>query len=436
MRREILSGKLRQGERLPSKRALCEEYGVSVTTVENAYGQLIAEGYVRAAERSGYFVQYSGDAFKFPENKHTHVPASVSTESEPKNTVSSIPASAEIFPLSVWAKLMRTVILEKNSELLKPTDPGGALELRTAISELLRRTRGLECPPKHIIIGAGTEHLYNMIFQLLGSGLNYGIEDPCFDKLAKIYGLIGARFERIPLDEQGIIPAEIVKHNVDAVHISPAHHFPTGIVMPISRRSELLKAAESGKLFIIEDDYDSELRFSGKPLPTMFEMDHSGRVVYVNTFSQTIAPSVRISYMCLSEALYRQWESKLGFYSSPVPAFEQYILARFISDGTFERHLLRSKRLYKQIREGVMSLILSFEGVEIFEENAGLHFTIKVKYGGRQSSRIALKCRKFGIEVTELKSFFHDKKACPVGLYLVNYANADTQLMRESGIIK
>ncbi len=411
---DILSGKMSEGEKLPSKRALSEQLQISVITVENAYSQLIAEGYVRAAERSGYFVQYSGGAVALPS---IAIPGETAEETD-----DSAPAPSGQFPFSVWTRLMRSVILEKGTALLRPVPCGGAEELRRAISGYLYRARGFYQPPERIITGAGTEYLYNLLIQLLGRDKRYGIENPGYEKLPKIYALNDVAFEYVSLDKSGMIVDELYKKRVEAAHISPAHHYPTGIVMPISRRREIMRwAEEDGRRFIIEDDYDSELRWSGKPLPTMFGTDTTGRIIYMNTFSQTIAPSVRISYMCLSEELYGLWREKLGFYACSVPAFEQYTLARFISEGYFERHINRSKKRFRRIRDLVLQLISRYPDIGVSEENAGLHFTISA---GQSAAEMTEVCTQCGIRITPLAYYYADKN-CAGELYVVNYGGAD-----------
>lgn len=425
LRDDILSGRIGEGKKLPSKRTLSEQLQVSLITVENAYSQLIAEGYVRSAQRSGYFVQYSGGAVKLPERR-----AEPSTYSDDlsKDTEQTPQPSAKLFPFSVWSRLMRSVILEQNTRLLQPVKNGGAYELRAAISDYLYRARGFYTPPERIIIGSGTEYLYNLLIQLLGHDKRYGVEDPGFPKLPKIYALNNVSFEYISLDGSGMRIDELYTKNVDIAHISPAHHFPTGIVMPISRRREILDWAAGGERFVIEDDYDSEFRRSGKPVPTIFGTDDTQRVIYINTFSQTISPSVRISYMCLSESLYGQWREKLGFYACSVPALEQYTLARFISEGYFERHINRTKKRFRRVCELVTELISRYPGVRISEENAGLHFTAKAPKG---SAQMIEDCGKCGVKVTNLSEYYADSSQCPDDLFLVNYANADEQRISE-----
>ena len=424
IRGDILSGRIAEGKKLPSKRALAEQLQVSVITVENAYSQLIAEGYVRAAQRSGYFAAYSGEAIEKPKVKPRKLPNNV------KKGEAELPPSAgeDIFPFSVWTRLMRSVILEKGTRLLQPVDNGGAYELREAISGYLYRVRGFYTPPENIIVGSGTEYLYNLLIQLLGRDKVFGVEDPGFPKLAKIYALNNARFEYIPLDSSGMRVDELFKRRVDIAHISPAHHFPTGIVMPISRRREILNWAENGGRYIVEDDYDSEFRRSGKPVPTIFGSDDFSRVIYINTFSQTIAPSVRISYMCLSDELRERWRKKLGFYACSVPAFEQYTLARFISEGYFERHINRAKKRFRRICELSERLISSFGSVKISEENAGLHFTVKL---AENVPELVQKSAECGIKVTPLSSYYASCSTCERDLFLVNYAGADEERLAE-----
>lgn len=413
---DILSGRLSFGDKLPSKRACAERHGVSVVTAENAYAQLIAEGYIRSQQRSGYYVQYSGGVV---EPMPSVVPEKFPEEPQPQQK------GDNGFPFTVWAKLMRTVILEKGTAILQPVRHGGAEELRLAISDYLYRTRGFYAAPSRIIVGSGTEYLYNLLVQFLGRDKTYAVEEPGYDKLSKIYALWGVRCEHIPLDSQGM-SAEILRESgAQVAHISPAHHYPTGIVTSISRRREIMEWAAKSNGYIIEDDYDSEFRWSGQPVPSMFGMDNIGRVIYINTFSQTIAPSVRISYMCLPLELCERWERVMGFYSCPVPAFEQYTLARFISLGYFERHINRTKKRFRRIRELVLALMRSYKEVEdITEENAGLHFTAAIK---NHAEIISKECADCGIRILPLENFYSNKAMQPEGKFVVSYAAADEE---------
>lgn len=426
IKQDILCGRLSHGEKLPSKRSIAENSGVSLVTVENAYAQLIAEGYVKARERSGYYVHFRGEAF--PVN--TAKPAAPPVFGE-RSDIALEKTDDNAFPFTVWARLMRSVILEKGSAILRPVRNGGAEELCTALSDYLYRARGFYVPPEQIIVGSGTEYLYNLLIQLFGRDKCVGVENPGYEKLPKIYELNGVKCEHIELDDEGMSIEALAKSSVDIAHISPAHHYPTGIVMPISRRLAIMNWAEqkSGR-YIIEDDYDSEFRWGGKPVPTMFGMDSGGRVVYINTFSLTIAPSVRISYMCLPNELYKLWHKRLGFYSCSVPSFEQYTLARFISEGYFERHINRTKKRYRRVREKVLRLVESFgNAVTTSEENAGLHFTMTIY---SEAAVIIPLCESCGLRVTPLSEYYRNPEEAPRGSYIVNYHSADEEKLAKA----
>lgn len=423
IKHEILDGKLPDGTRLPSKRAQAERLGVSVITVENAYAQLLAEGYIAARERSGYYV-CAGDIHEPaapPADTSEYIPEEPAMQSYAGNTV---------FPFSVWTKLMRTVILEKGSAILSPVPPGGVPELQRAISAHLKSFRGIEVPPHRIIVGAGTEYLNDLLVKLLGKNLTYAVENPGYHKPARIYRINGALCIPVGLDEQGISADELYYNNADVAHISPAHHFPTGIVMPISRRMELMRWAARRNGYIIEDDYDSEFRWSGRPVPAMFGLDTSDRVIYMNTFSMTIAPSVRIGYICLPTELYERWRERMGFITCPVPAFEQYTLARFIEGGHFERHINRMRKHYRSIRESTLRLAEHFQAHNSAPENAGLHFLMKIP----ENSPLNGIYNACGIQISSLAEHFDEGTEIPAdaaGKYVVNFAGADDKKLAE-----
>ncbi len=418
----ILSGKLKKGERLVSKRSIAEQFGVSVVTAENAIAQLIAEGYITAVQRSGYFIQYSGAG----EMEASAEPVSYHPVPDDNTPLSG---AAALFPFSVWAKLMRSVIAEQDTRLLKPVGSEGVYALRSAISDYLYRCRNMRVSPDNIVIGAGSEYLYNLIIQLLGRELEYGVENPCYDKPVRIYKLNEVSICGIDVDEYGISAEKLRESSADVAHISPAHHFPSGAVMPIARRSEIMKwAEEKDGRYIIEDDYDSEFRRTGLPVPAIFSMETGGRVIYINTFSQTIAPSVRISYMCLPDGLMKRWREKMSFYSCPVPAFEQYTLAKFISEGYFERHINRTKKyIYKNL-ELIISAMAS-DNIKIHEVSDGLHFTATVKENAEEFITKAEKC---GMKIRRLSDYYINGGENHADDYVVSYANADEE--RFSGI--
>ena len=378
---DILTGRLTAGEKLPSKRALAAHLEVSVITVKNAYEQLMAEGYLTGVEKKGYFV-----SSVLPPLPSQPPPVTQDAPEPGERTwfldlvTNSI--DAEDFPFTVWARLMRQTILEQGTGLLHPTPPQGAWALRRAIADHLRQFRGMAVGAEQIIVGAGTEVLYSLLVQLLGREPTYGVEDPGYGKIARIYRACGASVAAVPLDGDGLSVQELRRSGADVVHISPSHHYPTGRVMPIARRQELLRwAQEKPERIILEDDYDSEFRFTLRPIPTLQSIDRAGRVIYVNTFSRTLAPSLRISYMVLPKSLTERYRAQLGFYSSTVPAMEQHTLARFLDEGYFEAHINRMRKSYRAQRDAVIDTILQSplgEHCRVSGEDAGLHFLLTI----------------------------------------------------------
>ena len=401
IRGDILSGALAPGERLPSKRALAQNLEVSKITVETAYAQLLAEGYIRAQEKVGYFVEHQ---------PQPQAPKAVLEKEEIANErplLDLTGAGTEKFPFSVWSRLQREVMLDYGEKLLLPLPPQGIPELRLAIAEHLAGFRGMQVNPDQVIIGAGTDFLYNLLIQLLGRDKIYAVEDPGYGKIARIYEAGGVRCMAVPMDGRGVRPEAL--GDAQVLHISPAHHFPTGLVTPVDRRQELLNWARCGDGYIIEDDYDSEFRFDAHPKPTMQSLDHSGRVIYMNTFSKSLAPSIRISYMILPPALMGEFRERLGFYSCTVSSFEQYTLARFLRRGHFEKHINRMRKFYRNRRNQVMEALMACphrEKLTIREEDAGLHFLLRVDTD-LSDRALTDHWAQFGVRVRALSSYYH-----------------------------
>ena len=431
---DILTGRLAAGEKLPSKRTLADHLELSVITVKNAYEQLIAEGYIYSRERSGYFVS----AMDWPLSAAAAAPQKIS-QLPPRPTwfldFASASPEPDDFPFTVWSRLMRQTILEQGTRLLEPTPYNGAEELRRAIAAYLHQFRGMTVDPEQIIVGAGTEFLYNIIIQLLGREKCYAVEDPGYSKISQIYAQNGVRLVRVGLDEAGLSVRALRREPADIVHLSPSHHYPTGIVMPIARRRELLRwAEESAERCILEDDYDSEFRFVGRPIPTLFSTDESQRVIYLNTFSKTIAPSIRISYMLLPPRLLERYREKLGFYACTVSSFEQYTLAEFIRQGRYEQHLSRMKNRYRQRRDAVIRLIGESrldERARIMEQDAGLHFLLRLETAlpdGELQRRAAAR----GLRLAMLSDYDSRPSAGRAHILVVNYAGMDLSRLPEA----
>jgi len=423
---DILSGRLTAGEKLPSKRALAAHLEVSVITVKNAYEQLMAEGYLTGVEKKGYFVSA---VLPSP----AAVPASPDQPPPPREPVwfldlATNSIAAEDFPFTVWARLMRQTILEQGTGLLRSTPPQGAWALRQAIAAHLRQFRAMEVTAEQIIVGAGTEVLYNLLVQLLGRDRLYGVEDPGYGKIAHIYRAAGAEVTALPLDEAGVSAEALRRSDADVVHISPSHHYPTGLVMPIARRQELLRwAQEVPARVILEDDYDSEFRFVGRPIPTLFSIDGGEQVVYLNTFSKTIAPSIRISFMVLPRRLLADFRQKLGFYACTVSAFEQYTLAQFLAGGWYEKHLSRMRKHYRQKRDAVIAAVHQSPlapYAAITEEDAGLHFLLRLD-GAPSDEVLRREAEQRGIRLAMLSDYYQCPQDAPQHVLVVNYTGID-----------
>jgi len=425
IRGDILAGNLQPGQKLPSKRSLAQNLEVSKITVEAAYNQLLSEGFIRSREKVGYFVE------KVERHTLLQTPLQPPAAEPGQEYLLDLTANGtEQFPFSVWSRLQREVMLDYGEKLLLPLPNQGIPELRQAIADHLAAFRGMHVDPENILIGAGTDFLYNLLIQLLGRDKIYAVEEPGYSKIRKIYAAGGVACISAPMDSQGVLPGTLREAQV--LHCSPAHHFPTGLVTTVSRRRELLNWAREGR-WIIEDDYDSEFRFDAHPKPTLQALDGQGRVIYMNTFSKSLAPSIRISYMVLPGDLMKAFHRRLGFYSCTVPSFEQYTLARFLSRGHFEKHINRMRKLYRQRRNTVISLLenCSFSRqLTILEQDAGLHFLVRVKtkLTDRQLTE-ALDAA--GIRIRALSEYYHDARE-DMHCLVVNYSGIREDDLRKA----
>lgn len=514
---EVLARRLKAGNKLPSKRALAAQLGISTITIEGAYGQLMAEGYIYAKAKSGYYIsplesiqqaddsaadffQHNtlGDAQLFsgpekisyesgytdnmpgasgtvnmaglsnsPSTSGIFVPSSLQStntalshasseiSSRPSITSTSMPSSSTIsskgrmshkstaqtscatidlssnnilpesFPFSIWTKLMRHTMSENQALLLTKSPTAGIYSLRCAIAEHLLRFRGMHIQPEQIIIGAGTEYLYELIIKLIGRDKIYCVEDPGYHKLQRIYTDNGACCFSLPIDQQGMSVTALNAVRCDVIHISPSHHFPTGIITPVSRRYELLGWATSGQRYIIEDDYDTEFRLVGKPIPSLFSMDMSSKVIYMNTFSKSLTSTIRISYMVLPMPLMEEFNRRLGYLSCTVSTFEQYTLAEFINQGYFERHINRMRNNYKKLRQLLLKELLAHpehDKIQILQQASGLYFLLKINT--TLSDRdLRSRLQQNGVHLQSLQHYYQNRQAAPDHTFVVNYSS-------------
>lgn len=430
---DILDGRLMSNEKLPSKRSLAQHLNLSVITVMNAYTQLITEGYIYAVEKRGYFVrsiEKQTVSAKMPQQIEK-----VPEKHEYFMDFKTNSIKADYFPFSVWSKLMREVLLEQDTRLLHPAPYNGVALLREAIADHLYHFRGMSVNAEQIVVGAGTEYLYNLIIQLLGRDNILAIENPGYHKISKIYDVNNVHYEYVNIDEHGMSVKELENSQANIIHISPSHHYPTGIVTSIGRRHQLLQwANESENRYIIEDDYDSEFRFAGRPIQPLQSIDMNEKVIFINTFSKSMAPSIRISYMVLPPHLLKKYRSNLGFYSCTVPSFEQYTLAKFITGGYFERHINKTKKLYRAQRDKIISEInnSSFhDRVTVLGENAGLHFLLKIKTDKSDAEIITLAAEK-NIGLSCLSEYLNKPDKRHEHFVVVNYSGIDCGRLEET----
>lgn len=333
LRADIVSGLLLPGAKLPSKRSLAEELGISVITVEHALALLCDEGYVLSRPRSGFYVCFGGA-----------VPPPPRARLEDMSVAEGAPPD---FPFSLWAKTMRAVLSAYDRRILDRCPSKGCYDLRLALAAWLGRSRGLSVSPEQIVVGSGAEYLYSLIVQLLGRERPFALEDPCYGQIRRVYEANGARCLALPMGEDGIESAALAGCEAGVLHVTPYHSYPSGVTASAAKRHEYLAWAEAHGSMIVEDDYDAEFAAPGRRVQTIFSLDPA-RVIYLNTFSKLLAPSVRTGFLVLPEGLLEAYRARLDFYSCTVPVFDQLVLAEFINAGHMERYLNRRRRKRKE----------------------------------------------------------------------------------------
>ena len=399
---EIAAGRIREGERLPGKRTAASMLGISQITVDGAYQLLASEGYISSKPRSGFVVC----RLESLEPPPVYDEPMVYRPKSPSAELSLLTAGVDesLFPFRTWARLFKDTLYNR-PDLLNHGDPCGDADLREAISLYLHHSRGAYCHADRIIIGAGVEYLMWLLCHLL-PGRKAAMEDPGYPKIRQILAQGGMDVSFIPLDEQGMDPEALRKCDPNIAYMTPSHQFPTGTVTPAGRRTELLKwASEKPGRYIIEDDYDSEFRFDGRPMPCMQALDPR-RVIYIGTFSRTIAPAIRIAYMVLPRELMDEYRRRFSFFSSTVSRFEQQTLCRYIADGHFGRSLNRARNRYHQRRDALVSEISRRFGdkAELVNTHTGLSFQL-LPHTDRSESEIEQNAAYLGLSVRGIGSY-------------------------------
>lgn len=399
IRNEIRQGKLLAGEKLPSTRSLAEYLQVARSTVDFAYGQLVAEGYLEAKPCKGYFVSHVEDLFHLPEDERkpvyadadsfradfleNTVEASLTIQQEKRVQYDFSPHAISLkdFPYATWKKITKSILVDANSEMFALGDAQGDLRLRETIGRYLHSSRGVNCHPEQIIIGAGTDYLFMLLEKILGRHVPIAMEEPTYKRAYQVFQSFAYKIDAIPMDAYGMDVEKLRMTDARVAYVMPSHQYPTGVVMPIGRRMELLKwAMEKEDRYLIEDDYDSEFRYKGKPIPSLQASDRDGRVIYMGTFSKSIAPAIRVGFMVLPLDLLKIYKENCGFYASTVSRIDQRILNEFIKDGYFERYLNKMRKVYRERHDFLLSKLTFFEKeFTISGENAGLHILLSSK---------------------------------------------------------
>lgn len=403
IRADIISGELEIGARLPSKRQLAQHLQLSVNTVENAYAQLLAEGYLESAEKRGYFVRAIEPVVAAP------LPALLDKPQKPQENfrydLKTNAVDTAHFPFSVWSWLGRISLRDDGEALLAAQHIQGNPQLRQEIARYLKAYRGMEVSAEQIVLGSGIEHLLGLIAELLPEE-RFAFEHPCYLKQLQILQSRQVPFTLVPVDSEGIRLSALRESGATAALITPARHFPLGIVMSINRRMQLLKWAAEGQHYLIEDDFDSEFRYALRQIPTLYSLDTSGRVIYLNTFARTLAPSLRIAYMVLPPALLRVFEERLQFYSCTVSAFEQSVLSRFLHEGYYERHLSRMRVVYRKRRDAFLQALAPLRTeFDLLCHEAGLHLLVRSKNGISEQTLVQ-RAKAQGIRVYGLSGYY------------------------------
>ena len=334
LRNDIVNGIFSYNTKLPSKRMLAEESGVSVVTIEHAYAMLCDEGYAEARERSGFYVIFrKTDGF-----------ATAVTGTEVPAILYHAGSGEATFPYHILCKAMRKVMINYEEILLEKSPNSGCIEFRTALKHYLARNRGIPVEIEQIVIGSGTEYLYGLMVELFGRDRTIAIESPSYNKIEQVYQISEIKYESLPLTKDGIDSHALASTNADILHTTPYRSYPSGVTASASKRHEYIRWSQKGDRYIIEDDFESEFSVSTKPMETLFSLSEYDNVIYLNTFSKTISPAIRVAYIVLPKKLVDIFYKKLGFYSCTVPTFEQFMLTDLLNSGEFERYINRVRR--------------------------------------------------------------------------------------------
>ena len=453
----VREGKLRHGEKLPSKRELCARLGVSRATVETAYELLLAEGYVESRPRSGYYVEDylstptagtgnacpvceannppAGDLCPIPDPKertsdacpYTEEGESGSSGTPSPSLLSTSAVDVSLFPYASWAKLYKEVVYN-SPELLQRGEPQGEPALREALARLLNEYRGVRCAPEQVVVGSGMETLMGQLMTLFGPEAVYAMEDPGYPAMERSLLARGRTIRWVLMDGSGMDAAALDRSGATVAYLTPSHQFPLGITMPASRRSQLLHWAAAGERWIIEDDYDSEFRYGGRPISSMQGMDRHGRVVYTGTFSRSLAPAIRLAYMVLPASLLPRWQALYGRQQPTVSRYEQTVMARFLAEGYYGRYLRRVGKRYADRRAALLAALGEIPDLRVSGADGGIHFLLTLPR--HSEAELLRRAAEAGLPLRGLSEFCREATPPPSTLIL-GYGGLPTERVEE-----
>lgn len=430
---EIKKGNLKAMTKLPSTRILAENLKVSRSTTHMAYEQLVSEGYIETIPCRGYFVTSIEELVEMEQDREKDFKAGTE-EKSPDYLVDFSPRGIDLdhFPYNTWRKVTKNTLVDDNKEMFLTGNPQGEPELREAIRGYLHSARGVNCHRDQIVVGAGSEYLLMLLSRVLGTDRIIAMENPTYKQAYRVLASLEYQVVPINMDVFGLQASLLEESRADIAYVMPSHQHPMGIIMPVKRRQELLNWAVRGEnRYLIEDDYDSEFRYKGKPIPALQGMDTSGRVIYIGTFSKSIAPAMRVSYMVLPTTLLAEYQKKAGFFLSTVSRIDQNILYQFLVDGYYERHLNRMRAVYKSKHDTLMAELKDLESeFDIKGEYAGLHVLL-INKKGRTEGWLLERAREVGVGVYGISAYFiHPQhNVCPPTIVL-GYANLNEEQIK------
>lgn len=432
IKKEIQNGSLGTNEKLPSTRKLARYLDVSRSTVTLAYEQLLSEGYIENCPNRGYFINDLEGLYKL--NTAQQIPYKSEERQTERYDCDFSPSGVDLgsFPHNIWRKLSKDLLLDNNQELFRLGDARGEAGLRNTIAAYLYQARGVQCLPEQIVIGAGNDYLLMLLNAILGEKRCYAFENPTYRKAADILRILGNEIKAVGMDQYGMDVKSLERGKVSVAYVMPSHQYPLGIVMPLKRRMQLLAwAGEKAERYIIEDDYDSEFRYKGKPIPALQGFDTYGKVIYIGTFSKSIAPAIRISFMVLPMKLLELYEERGRKFSTTVSRVDQKILTEFIRGGHYERHLNRMRSVYKSRHDALLEALRPLEPIcSVQGENAGTHILLKMKNGMTEKEAVEAakkeKIRVYGLSAYAVEQIGDTKTV------LLGYANVKEKEIPEA----